>query len=404
MPYSINISGRNLVITPDDTGEYKTAEQVRDGIGRRLKVLVIDIVLIGGEDGKALTLDEFINFDDLESLLFNIDDYQIKSNIETLKKKAESNLKRSTFAKEIRQSKQAKEVDERKNEQKSWFYSKDGVSQSEAMSSNEITRLVKERKLLQSHLLWKDGFDEWKRVSDVPEFCVNQKESKPSNKIITEQEDNDNNFPITSTGTGWLCGPGVIATNYHVISNSKLVSVDIDGKEWPAVVLVEDRVNDLALIKVDGFLHKKKILPISKNQSKTGSSVFTIGFPHSDVMGVKPKLTSGVISAVSGIQDDRRLYQVTVPVQPGNSGGPLIDCYGYVVGVVTSKLSASMIYERSGDIPENVNYAVKSAYLAVLLEAENIKFDDISLYPEEEKLENITEAYTPSVFLVLGRG
>lgn len=99
-----------------------------------------------------------------------------------------------------------------------------------------------------------------------------------------------------------------------------------------------------------------------------GTEVFTIGFPQPELMGVEPKLSTGVISATSGIQDDTRTYQISVPVQAGNSGGPLIDNEGRVVGIVASKLNAAKVFEWTGDLPQNVNYAVKSTYLARLMD------------------------------------
>lgn len=77
-----------------------------------------------------------------------------------------------------------------------------------------------------------------------------------------------------------------------------------------------------------------------------------------------------MISATSGIQDDRRTYQISVPVQAGNSGGPLIDSEGRVVGIVASKLNAAKVFEWTGDLPQNVNYAVKSSHLHSLIPVE----------------------------------
>ena len=98
-----------------------------------------------------------------------------------------------------------------------------------------------------------------------------------------------------------------------------------------------------------------------------GATVFTIGFPHSDVMGVQPKLANGVISSTTGVRDDAASYQISVPVQAGNSGGPLLDMNGQVVGIVAAKLRAERMFEATGDLTENVNYAIKSAFIAELV-------------------------------------
>ena len=95
----------------------------------------------------------------------------------------------------------------------------------------------------------------------------------------------------------------------------------------------------------------------------------TVGFPNIGLQGFAPKLTKGEISSLSGVQDDPREFQISVPVQPGNSGGALVDERGKVVGIVSAKLDASAALAASGALPENVNYAVKSSLLLSFLES-----------------------------------
>jgi serine protease Do len=101
-------------------------------------------------------------------------------------------------------------------------------------------------------------------------------------------------------------------------------------------------------------------LPLAPgSEIKLGDSVFTIGFPNTDIQGVAPKLTRGEISSMAGIRDNPRYFQISVPVQPGNSGGALVDERGNVVGVVAARLDDAVTYNASGALPQNVNYAVK---------------------------------------------
>src|SRR5207302_7312555 len=105
-----------------------------------------------------------------------------------------------------------------------------------------------------------------------------------------------------------------------------------------------------------------RAIPLApESRVKLGEAVFTVGFPNPDVQGVEPKLTRGEISSLAGIHDDPRYFQISVPVQPGNSGGALVDESGNVVGVVTARLDDVTTYEVSGALPQNVNYAVKGA-------------------------------------------
>ena len=102
---------------------------------------------------------------------------------------------------------------------------------------------------------------------------------------------------------------------------------------------------------------------------KLGGTVATVGFPNIGLQGFAPKLAKGEIASLSGAGDDARYFQISVPVQPGNSGGALVDERGNVVGVVSAKLSARAALAATGALPENVNYAVKSSYLLSFLES-----------------------------------
>ena len=96
--------------------------------------------------------------------------------------------------------------------------------------------------------------------------------------------------------------------------------------------------------------------------------MFTVGFPNIDVQGTEPKYTEGVISSLSGMDNNQRYFQISTPVQPGNSGGPLLNKEGSVVGIVISRLSAAYMLSISGTLPQNVNYATKSSFVQPFLE------------------------------------
>ena len=122
-------------------------------------------------------------------------------------------------------------------------------------------------------------------------------------------------------------------------------------------------MNDLALLKIQNFNTNQLKFTISNSISETGSSVFALGFPYAlSLLGNEIKLTDGKISSTSGYQNDAKTYQISVPVQPGNSGGPLFDENGNVIGIVSSKFT----------LGDNVSYAVKSNLLIKLLEKNKI--------------------------------
>jgi len=161
---------------------------------------------------------------------------------------------------------------------------------------------------------------------------------------------------------------GYLLTNHHVVEGAQKIEVHYRGQVLPAKVAAEDSTNDLALLKVEGG--NFEALAISRKEtSELGQEVFTIGFPNIQMQGVEPKYTDGKIRSLKGMQDDPSEYQISVPVQPGNSGGPLCDSRAEVVGVIVARLNDMTMLETSGVVPQNVNYAVKSRLAARLLQS-----------------------------------
>jgi len=172
----------------------------------------------------------------------------------------------------------------------------------------------------------------------------------------------------SASGTGFFITPdGFLMTNAHVVEGgSRFRLVTVSGTVDATLVQV-DAANDLALLKAKGMF---TALPVASSRGmRLGSTVATVGFPNIGLQGFAPKLAKGEIAAMSGIQDDARFFQISLPVQPGNSGGPLVDERGNVVGIVSAKLSAKAALEASGSLPENVNYAVKSSFVLGFLES-----------------------------------
>ncbi len=176
-----------------------------------------------------------------------------------------------------------------------------------------------------------------------------------------------------ATGTGfYVNNEGYIATNYHVIEGSTVIQIRNANNELiDASVVATDRSNDLAILKTKTG-SKPHISVANSDGVKKGDKVFTLGFPNISIQGQAIKFTDGAISALTGIMDQPNTFQISVPVQPGNSGGPLIDSNGNAIGVVVAKLSARAMLQTSGTLPENINYAVKSNYLRELLRAHKI--------------------------------
>ena len=176
-----------------------------------------------------------------------------------------------------------------------------------------------------------------------------------------------------STGTGFFVDDkGSFVSNAHVISDCKTVLVKLadNTPAHKARVLATDTTNDLAILMVEGISNAK--FAQLRIGARLGEGVAAFGYPHTDILATSGNFTLGNLTALAGIGDDSRYYQISAPVQQGNSGGPLLDNYGNAVGVVSSKLNIIKMAAASGDFAQNVNFAIKSAILSNFLETNRI--------------------------------
>jgi len=204
----------------------------------------------------------------------------------------------------------------------------------------------------------------------------------PKNQNIKQKENDAPIIESISTGTGFaINNVGLFATNYHVIKDSKKIEILLkrnnEIKTYNAKIVGKDPSNDVAILQIidTTFIQYKKIPYMLSENQEIGNKVFTLGFPLNDVMGQNIKVSDGIISALSGIDDDIRFYQISVPLQPGNSGGPLFNLKGELVGITTSRLNEVSV----GTKTENVNYALKISLLNNLIKlTPSIKGIDIN--------------------------
>ena len=173
-------------------------------------------------------------------------------------------------------------------------------------------------------------------------------------KILVEQ------LPASSrlvgTGSGFVVtDDGYLLTNHHVVKDGNRFLIKAENGCYNAKLVKINKKDDLALLKVDGSFTALHIAN-SKN-GRLGQEVFTVGFPNISLQGLSPKLTKGSISSTTGMHDDPRFFQISVPIQPGNSGGALCDQHGNVAGVITAVLVSSSPTVNF----QNVNYAIKSS-------------------------------------------
>ncbi len=166
----------------------------------------------------------------------------------------------------------------------------------------------------------------------------------------------------TSTGTGFYVGARIVLTADHVVAGCPRVSL-ADGTEL-TVVASDSDLDIAALMAPD---RAPRWLRLAAGGLRLGQRVHAAGFPYYSIAGTSLNLTSGNVSALAGVDDDGRFFSFTAPVQPGNSGGPLIDARGRVLGLVVARLSEDYIVEQTGSLPQNVNYALNETELASFL-------------------------------------
>ncbi len=180
--------------------------------------------------------------------------------------------------------------------------------------------------------------------------------------------------PKTATGTCFAVNPhGVLLTNHHVIEGGGTIRVRLaDGTISKATVQKVSQKTDLAIIRINR--RTPYFLPLARRGSvHVGDQVFTYGYPATDILGQEPKFTEGSVSALSGLRGEVALLQMSVPIQPGNSGGPLVNERGEVVGVVTSSVAVKAFLSVTGTLPQNINWAVKADYARLLFNPPTVK-------------------------------
>ena len=181
---------------------------------------------------------------------------------------------------------------------------------------------------------------------------------------------------IVSQGTGFLFArSGLVTTNYHVVSDKKDIRVYFPKAdiEFETTVELKDINNDLVVLRIKDFTYDdifSQKIPFGVRKSNTvqlGEDVFTLGFPLGKLLGKSAKFSDGTVSSLSGLLGSANLFQINNPIQPGNSGGPLFDRDGNLIGIVVATLDAKFFYENLDTIPQNVNFAIKSDYLINLV-------------------------------------
>lgn len=229
--------------------------------------------------------------------------------------------------------------------------------------------------------------------ASLDRFC-----SAPTVPVAGEADQDDGDVV---SGTAWLATKGYLVTADHVVAGAKMLTIYSNGEAvGRAEIVAEDSANDLAILKPIGWTTRRRLaLPLAAHGAALGRRVFTLGYPEPDTLGQRLKMTSGEVSGTTGPRDDAHDLQISVPIQPGNSGGPVLTWDGAVIGIVDYKLKdfAGADDEQK---PELVNYAVKVAYLRPMLD-DLPDLGDYQLLESKGRRDDLVAKVGPSVFMVV---
>jgi len=254
--------------------------------------------------------------------------------------------------------------------------------------------------------VYKADLKSCKQSKEIAESVVNTNNvvfvcKKVKAKVIIDEDTNEKKIVkvlddkiFTGSGTAFfISDEGHMITNHHVVSYCNLTKVNYFGKTGTAKILAYDKANDLALLETD--IKPKDKFDISNRDPKLLDDIYVAGYPFGQAVSSSVKVTKGVVSALAGLQNNYALVQIDAAIQPGNSGGPIVNTSGDVVGVAVAKLDFKDAMESYGVIPENINFGIKSSILKNFTSANSIKNSEkeskqVSTEVIGEKIQNAT--------------
>jgi len=217
-------------------------------------------------------------------------------------------------------------------------------------AKNDLTKLLKDKGY---------GCDKFFNLVSKPESVVVEKRKNDENRI-------SDSSGLETVGTAFsISDDGYFVTNEHVSRNCKNIHIGINKDKHRAKVLISDEKNDLSILKSEHGA--KSFLQLSERQPQLLQDIYVAGYPFGDEYSESLKITKGVVSSLVGIGNDASIIQIDAALQPGNSGGPIVDNYGNLVGISTYILDKEYFIKKFGSIPENSNFGVKTSTLKNLL-------------------------------------
>ena len=214
----------------------------------------------------------------------------------------------------------------------------------------------------------------------------------PTSTYSGGKESDKNLKDVKSTGTGFFVNSkGDFATCYHVVKNADYIKIKAFGKYYVAEVDQVDQANDIAILKLAKLDTSINIPYGFTDDINLGDEIFTLGYPKINKYGQNIKYTEGNVNSTTGFKDNSNSIQISSQIQPGNSGGPVFNSEGNLIGMITSSINQIKTLLSSGTIAQNVNYAVRFRYVNHLVERDQTNNVEKSSLENKEKKELINE-------------
>lgn len=261
------------------------------------------------------------------------------------------------------------------------------------------------KELWQNFLIGQNYYDEsgvlLKQLTVDKNVCrqeiaaINTKKNRSTNE--EEIIEPDNRLKQASSGSGFaVSNDGILVTNNHVVDGCGEVKVHTKDRVVKASVISADKQNDIALIK--GEFIPEYVFPVLNKNPVLLQEVYVAGYPFGKSLSSSVKVTKGIVSSLSGMGNNYSQIQIDAAIQPGNSGGPILDESGNVVGVAVSKLDVKQIIENFGAIPENINFGIKSSVVLNMLGGNNIQLVDV--IKSEKSKSKVADKITKGTFFL----
>jgi S1-C subfamily serine protease len=233
---------------------------------------------------------------------------------------------------------------------------------------------------------------------DPPKTYKAQEEENPNSAGL-----NNNKLLPAASGSGFaISKDGYVLTNHHVINGCQALNIHTNGKLISARLIASDPINDLALIK--GNFKPQTVFYINPSTPKLTDDIYVAGYPFGYAISSEIKITRGAVNSLSGLGNNFSQMQIDAAIQPGNSGGPVLDKKGNVFGIAVAKLNMQAVFEDYGVIPENTNFAIKSTVAKSFAESNNIHLISKSSYKNTDLREYISNGtYYLSCMMTLAK-